>query len=322
MFMTKLKEDDEETFSLKPMNCPSTILYFRSKKWSYRDLPLRVADFDLLFRKELSGVVTGLFRVKSFTQDDAHLFCTEDQVEKELEGLIDLVDHFYGLFKLKYTAKVSTMPDEHLGPEEQWKKATKILVKAVRSKGIDPIIKEKEGAFYGPKIDVDVKDSMGRDWQCATIQLDFQLPQRFELNYTGQDGHEHRPVMIHRVIYGSLERFIGILIEHYQGKFPVWLAPVQARVLSLTDESKRYAEGILKRLDEAGVRAEGDFESGTVGAKIRNAQLQKIPYMLVIGQKEEQSGTIAVRAREGDVRYGMSVDDFLAELRSKEKSFA
>ncbi len=322
MFMTKLKDDDEETFGFKPMNCPSTILYYRSRKWSYRDLPLRIADFDLLFRKELSGVVTGLFRVKSFTQDDAHIFCAEDQVEKELEGLIDLVDFFYGIFKLKYTAKISTMPDEHLGPEEQWSKATEILVKAVRSKGIEPVIKEKEGAFYGPKIDVEVKDSIGRDWQCATIQLDFQLPQRFELTYVGNDGHEHTPVMIHRVIYGSLERFIGIIIEHYRGRFPVWLAPIQARVLSLTDESKGYAEGILKRLVDAGVRAEGDFESGTVGAKIRNAQLQKIPYMLVIGQKEEQSGSVALRAREGDVRYGVSVDDFLAELRSKERSFA
>lgn len=322
MFMTKLKDDAEEAFGLKPMNCPSTILYYMSRRWSYRELPLRIADFDLLFRKELSGVVTGLFRVKSFTQDDAHIFCTEDQVETELESLIDLVDYFYGIFKLKYTPKISTMPDEHLGTEEQWKSATDMLTKAVKSKGVEPLIKEKEGTFYGPKIDVDVKDSLGREWQCATIQLDFQLPQRFELSYAGQDGRDHTPVMIHRVIYGSLERFIGIVIEHYQGRFPLWLAPVQVKVLPISDENTVYAERVLSDLRKNGLRAEIDLENGTVNSKIRNAQLQKIPFMLVLGNREQKEGTVAVRKREGEVKYGVKLQDFLAEAKSAIESFS
>ena len=322
MFMTKLKDDAEEAFGLKPMNCPSTILYYMSRRRSYRELPLRIADFDLLFRKELSGVVTGLFRVKSFTQDDAHIFCTEDQVEKELENLIDLVDYFYGIFKLKYMPKVSTMPDEHLGTEEQWSSATEILTRAVRSKGVEPLIKEKEGTFYGPKIDIDVKDSLGREWQCATIQLDFQLPQRFELTYAGKDGRDHTPVMIHRVIYGSLERFIGIIVEHYQGKFPLWLAPVQVKVLPVSDANKEYAERVMRDLRKNGLRTEIDLEGGTVNSKIRNAQLQKIPFMLVLGNREQKEGTLAVREREGQVTHGVKTQDFLAETKSAIESFS
>ena len=322
MFMTKLKDDAEESFGLKPMNCPSTILYYLSRRWSYRDLPLRIADFDPLFRKELSGVVSGLFRVKSFMQDDAHIFCTEDQVGEELHNLIDLVDYFYSIFKLKYTPKISTMPDDHLGTEDQWKNATDILTKAVRSKGIEPFIKEKEGTFYGPKIDIDVKDSLGREWQCATIQLDFQLPERFELTYAGSDGRDHRPVMIHRVIYGSLERFIGIIIEHYQGRFPLWLAPVQIRVLPVTDQNKDYAKRIMNELRKNGLRAETDLGDGTVNSKIRDAQLQKTPFMLVLGDREQAEGTLAVRSRDGKVRYGVKLLDFLAETKSAVESFS
>ena len=321
MFLTKLKEEDEDSFGLKPMNCPSTILYYMSKKWSYRDLPVRLSDFDMLHRKELSGVVSGLFRVKSFMQDDAHIFCTEGQIGEELRALVDLTSYFYGIFKLQYTPKVSTMPEEHLGSKEQWEDAVKILVDTVKSKGIEPIIKEKEGAFYGPKIDVDVKDSLGREWQCATIQLDFQLPLRFGLTYTGDDGKEHTPVIIHRVIYGSLERFIGVMLEHYKGSLPVWLSPVQARVVPLSDPHVRYGKEVLESLRASGVRAEGDFEQGTLGAKIRDAQLQKIPYVVVVGGKEEESKTIAVREREGQQRFGVSPGDFATEVLERSKRF-
>jgi len=321
MFTTKLRAEDEETFGFKPMNCPSTILYCMSRKWSYRDLPLRVADFDLLFRKELSGVVTGLFRVKSFTQDDAHIFCTDEQVGDELKALIDLVDYLYGIFKLEYYPKVSTMPEEHMGSEEQWKRATEILTEALKSKGIKPVIKEKEGAFYGPKIDIDVRDSVGRAWQLATIQLDYQLPQRFRLTYVGADGHEHTPVIIHRVIYGSLERFIGILLEHYKGNLPVWISPVQVRVLSLSDEHKKRGEDVLERLRVAGLRADGDFESATISYKVRNAQLQKIPYVIVIGEKEVESESLSVRTRDGKVREGVRLDDFVREVGERTSKF-
>src|SRR5437667_2210992 len=321
MFTTKLRAEDEETFGFKPMNCPSTILYYMSRKWSYRDLPLRVADFDLLFRKELSGVVTGLFRVKSFTQDDAHIFCTDEQVGDELKALIDLVDYLYGIFKLEYYPKVSTMPDEHMGSEEQWKRATEILIEALKSKGIKPVIKEKEGAFYGPKIDIDVRDSAGRAWQLATIQLDYQLPQRFRLTYVGADGQEHTPAIIHRVIYGSLERFIGILLEHYKGSLPVWISPVQVRVLSLSDEHKKRGEDVLERLKAAGLRAEGDFEAATISYKVRNAQLQKIPYVIVIGEKEAKSESLSVRTRDGKVREGVRLDDFVKEVGDRTSRF-
>jgi threonyl-tRNA synthetase len=321
MFVTKLREEEEESFGLKPMNCPSTILYYMSRRWSYRDLPLRIADFDTLHRKELSGVVTGLFRVKSFMQDDAHIFCTDEQVGDELRALIDLVDHFYGIFKLEYTPRVSTMPDQHLGTEEQWRRATEILVEAVKSKGITPVIKEKEGAFYGPKIDVDVRDSLGREWQCATIQLDFQLPQRFNLTYTGADGKEHTPVMIHRVIYGSLERFIGIILEHFKGRLPFWLSPVQVRVIPVSGENTGYARDVLSRLTAAGLRAEGDFEPGTVSAKVRNAQLAQVPVMVVVGQREQESGRISLRERDGSQRNGVTVEEFLDEARKRVASF-
>jgi threonyl-tRNA synthetase len=314
MFLTKL---GDEEMGLKPMNCPSTFLVYKSRRWSFRDLPVRYAIFDPLYRNELSGVASGLFRVKILTQDDAHIIATEDQAEKEVSDLIDLLAKMYQAFRLEYKVKISTMPDEHMGSEEEWERATSTLIKVVKAKRLSYEVKEKEGNFYAPKIDVDIKDSLGREWQCGTIQLDLQMPKRFRLTYAGSDGKDHTPVVIHRTIYGSLERFIGILTEHYQGKFPFWLSPVQARVLSVSDENRSYAEAVLKRLLEAGIRAEGDFESGTVGAKVRNAQLQKIPYMVVLGSKEEASSTIAVRSRDGDVKYDVRLEDFLNEARSR-----
>ncbi|MEM0118217.1 MAG: threonine--tRNA ligase [Conexivisphaerales archaeon] len=320
MFLTKLGDED---YSLKPMNCPSTLLWYRSKRWSYRDLPLRVACFDPLFRKELSGVATGLLRVKSLQQDDAHIICTEDQVEQELFGVIDLMHWLYGIFNLSYVAKVSTMPEEHIGSEEQWEKATASLIKALRSKGIEPTIKEKEGAFYGPKIDVDVKDSLGRYWQCATIQLDYQLPARFKATYTGADGAEHTPVMIHRAIYGSLERFIGVMLEHYSGRLPVWLSPIQARVIpvSLNEEGIAYCRQVYQKLNESGVRVDYDFDTTTLNFKIRKAQMEKIPYMLILGSKEIASGNISIRTREGEQRQNVSLTEFVEEIREKNANY-
>ncbi len=319
LFLTPM---GDEEFGLKPMNCPPTMLYYRTRRWSFRELPLRVACFDSLYRNELSGVATGLFRVKSFSQDDAHIFATEEQVEGEVKGIIDLMDRVFKIFGLEYKLNLSTMPDDHMGTREFWEKAEGTLARVMEAKGLSYNVKEKDGAFYGPKIDVDIKDSMGREWQNSTIQLDYQLPQRFRLTYTGSDGKEHTPVVIHRAIYGSLERFIGVMIEHFQGKFPVWVSPVQVRVLPVSDENSGYAEKVARTLAEGGVRVERDFESGTIGGKIRNAQLQKVPYMLVIGSKEEQANSVAVRARDGDVRYGVKLEDFLAEVREKVSRFA
>lgn len=318
MFLTKLGDED---YSLKPMNCPSTLLWYKSRRWSYRDLPLRVACFDPLFRRELSGVATGLLRVKSLQQDDAHIICTEEQVEQELVGVIDLMHWLYGIFNLSYVAKVSTMPDQHIGSVEQWDKATDSLIKALRSKGIEPTIKEKEGAFYGPKIDVDVKDSLGRYWQCATIQLDYQLPSRFKATYTGADGAEHTPIMIHRAIYGSLERFIGVMLEHYSGKLPVWLSPIQARIIPVSQDSVDYCKEVYSALYESSVRVDYDFDTTTLNFKVRKAQLEKIPYMLILGSKEITSKTISIRTREGEVRHGVSIGDFVEEIRKKNESF-
>lgn len=320
MFLTML---GDEQFALKPMGCPSAMLYYRSRRWSFRDLPLRVSDFDSLYRNELSGVASGLFRVKMLTQDDAHIFAAEEQVESEIKDLIDLFDKLLlGIFKLPYKLNISTMPDDHIGTKEKWDQATETLIRVVTSRGLPYSLKEKEGAFYGPKIDVDIQDSMGREWQCSTIQLDYQLPVRFNLSFVGSDGKEHTPVVIHRAIFGSLERFIGIIIEHFQGKFPLWLAPVQVKVLSVSDESTEYAAKIAETLAGTGLRVEKDLESGTVGSKIRAAQLQKIPYAVVIGSKEKSSGTIAVRSRDGQVKYGLNLDDFVEDTRRELNAFS
>jgi threonyl-tRNA synthetase len=317
-----LTEMGDEEFGLKPMNCPPTMLFYRTRRWSFRELPLRVACFDSLYRNELSGVASGLFRVKSFSQDDAHIFATEEQVEGEVKGIIDLMDRVFKIFGLEYKLNLSTMPEDHMGTRELWEKAEGTLARVMEAKGLPYKVKEKDGAFYGPKIDVDIKDSMGREWQNSTIQLDYQLPQRFRLTYAGSDGKEHAPVVIHRAIYGSLERFIGVYIEHIQGRFPVWISPVQVRVLPVSDENDGYAEKVARTLAEGGLRVERDFESGTIGGKIRNAQLQKIPYMLVVGSKEEQAGTVAVRARDGEVKYGVELDDFIALVEEEVRTYA
>jgi threonyl-tRNA synthetase len=311
----------DEEFGMKPMNCPPTMLYYRTRRWSFRELPLRVSCFDSLYRNELSGVASGLFRVKSFSQDDAHVFAAEEQVEGEVKGMIDLLDRVFKIFGLEYKLNLSTMPDDHMGTREFWEKAESTLARVMEAKGLKYVVKEKDGAFYGPKIDVDIKDSMGREWQNSTIQLDYQLPQRFRLSYAGSDGKEHTPVVIHRAILGSLERFIGVYLEHIQGRLPVWIAPVQVRVLPVSDDNRGYAEKVAADLAERGIRVERDFASGTIGGKIRDAQLQKIPYMLVIGSKEEQAGSVAVRARDGDVRYGVKLSDFVTEVEDKARAY-
>ena len=312
MFLTSL---GDEEMGMKPMNCPSTFLIYKSRKWSFRELPVRYAIFDPLYRNELSGVASGLLRVKVLTQDDAHIIAREDQAEAELSRMLDLMDRVYKVFGLEYKAKISTRPDESMGSDEEWERATDTLIKVVKSRGWAYEIKEKEGNFYSPKIDVDIKDSLGREWQCGTFQLDLQMPKRFKLAYTGSDGKEHTPVVLHRTILGSLERFIGVMLEHYRGVLPVWLSPVQAVVIPLSDEHMAYAREVLESLQAGGVRAEGDFDSGTMGAKIRNAQLQKIPYMLVVGKKEEDSKTVAVRTRAGEQTFGVGVDAFVSRVK-------
>ena len=314
MFLTAL---GNEEMGMKPMNCPSAFLIYKSRKWSFRELPVRYATFDPLYRNELSGVVSGLFRVKSLAQDDAHIIATEDQAEAELGKMLDLMERVYGVFGLSYKVKISTRPDDSMGSDEEWERATNTLIKVVKARGWQYEIKEKEGNFYSPKIDVDIQDSLGREWQCGTFQLDLQEPKRFKLTYTGSDGKEHTPVVLHRTILGSLERFIGVMLEHYKGVLPVWLSPVQVRVIPLSDEHIEYARGVLDKLSAGGVRAEGDFASGTMGSKIRDAQLQKIPYMIVVGKKEETAGTVAVRSRSGEQEFGVKVEAFVTKVREE-----
>ena len=318
MFLTAL---GNEEMGLKPMNCPSHFLIYKTRKWSFRELPVRYATFDPLYRNELSGVASGLFRVKSLCQDDAHIIATEEQAEGELERMLDMMERVYKVFGLPFKAKISTRPDDYMGSDEEWKRATDTLIRVVKSRGWAYEIKEKEGNFYSPKIDVDIQDSLGREWQCGTFQLDLQMPKRFKLAYTGSDGKEHTPVVLHRTILGSLERFMGVMLEHYKGVLPVWLSPVQARVIPLSDEHVDYAKSVLETLRAGGVRSEGDFASGTMGSKIRDAQLQKIPYMLVVGKKEEDSGTIAVRTRAGEQRYGVKAEDFAAQVRAEVSAY-
>ncbi|MCL5430203.1 MAG: threonine--tRNA ligase [Candidatus Marsarchaeota archaeon] len=308
---------NDQEVGLKPMNCPFAMLLFKSRKWSYRDLPLRLADFDKLYRNEISGALSGLFRVRELTQDDAHIYMREDQIESEINSMIKFVNEMYGIFSLDFKAKLSTMPDSHLGDEDTWKKATDALEGALKRNKVKYEIKDKEGAFYGPKIDIDVKDSMGREWQCATIQLDYQLPQRFGLTYTGEDGKEHMPIVLHRVVYGSLERFLAVLIEHLNGKFPAWLAPVQVRVLSISEKSSKYAEEIYKKLREQHIRVELDISDKTLQYKIRDGQIQQIPYMIILGDKEVEGKKISVRSRSGKQRMGISIDEFLPQLKEE-----
>lgn len=310
-------DDGSSELGLKPMNCPSTILIYKSRRWSYKELPFRTAIFDKLYRREVSGALSGLFRVQELTQDDGHIFVSAEGVEKEITLLLELVKKVYGVFGLKYYAKLSTMPDEHLGDEELWVKATESIKRALESNGMKYEIKEKEGAFYGPKIDFDIEDSQGRLWQCATIQLDYQLPRRFGIVYTGEDGKEHTPVIIHRAILGSIERFVGIMVEHYQGKLPLWLSPVQARVISISEENNRYAESVFEKIKLEGIRAEMDGSDHTLEYKIRSAQMQKIPYIVVIGNREREKEAVSVRMRSGKQENGIKLEHLLESIKKE-----
>jgi threonyl-tRNA synthetase len=307
-----LIESEGETMSVKPMNCPGHFLTYASQVHSYRDLPIRYHEQTPLHRNEASGVLSGLTRVRQFSQDDAHCFVTPEQIGDEVERLIRLVQRVYADFDLPFTAKLSTMPDEHMGEEATWRHAEKELMDSLQRAGMDYTINEKDGAFYGPKIDFDVTDAIGRKWQCATIQLDYQQPENFDLKYIGADNAEHRPVVIHRAILGSFERFIAILIEHYTGAFPLWLAPVQAVVLPISDRHLPYASTVRDQLSAAGLRVELDERQEKIGYKIREAQLQKVPYMLVVGDRESAEGTVSVRTRTGGDKGPSSVGDFIA----------
>lgn len=306
---------DDEDFAIKPMNCPGGMLVYKSEPHSYRDLPLRMGELGLVHRHELSGALHGLFRVRCFTQDDAHIFMTWDQMKDEIKNVMRLFDEVYSVFGLTYQIELSTMPEDHMGDEKDWNFAQETLKEAVTEVGKDYVVNEGDGAFYGPKLDFHLADSLGRTWQCGTIQLDMQLPERFELEYTGADGEKHRPVMIHRVVLGSIERFIGVITEHFAGAFPTWLSPVQVKLLPITDRAAEYADQVAKQLDQAGFRVETDHRNEKIGKKIREAQLEKVPYMLVIGDKEAADGTVAVRHRaDGDLGV-MSLGDFTALLR-------
>ncbi len=308
---------DDVDFAIKPMNCPGGMLVYASEPHSYRDLPLRVGELGLVHRHELSGALHGLFRVRCFTQDDAHIFMTWDQMKDEIKGVVKLFDEVYSVFGLSYEIEVSTMPEDHMGDEKDWEFATETLKRAVEEMGKSYVINEGDGAFYGPKLDFHLADSLGRTWQCGTIQLDMQLPERFELEYVGEDGLKHRPVMIHRVVLGSIERFIGVITEHFAGAFPLWLAPVQVKVLPVTDRAHDYAKELNAQLNDANIRAEADCRSEKLGYKIREAQMQKIPYMLVVGDRDMENHTVSVRTRAGEDLGAMSLEDFLAKCQAE-----
>ncbi len=311
---------DDEIYCVKPMNCPGGMLVYKTEPRSYRDLPIRMGELGLVHRHEKSGTLHGLFRVRCFTQDDAHIFMTDGQVEQEIEGVVRLIDEVYTKFGFKYHVELSTRPEDSMGSDEDWEKATNALISAMEQMGLDYVVNEGDGAFYGPKIDFHLEDSLGRTWQCGTIQLDFQMPQRFELEYTGSDGEKHRPIMLHRVAFGSIERFIGILTEHYAGRFPVWLSPVQVRVLSVSEKSFDYASSVAAKLKSAGIRAELDNRDEKIGYKIREAQLQKVPYMLILGEKESEDGSIvAVRSRDAGDLGAVKTDEFIAKVLRETK---
>ena len=312
MYFTKI---DGEDYAIKPMNCPGGMLAYKRRPWSYKDLPLRVGELGLVHRHELSGALHGLMRVRCFTQDDAHIFMTEEQIPQEVAGVIELIDSVYQVFGFKYHVELSTCPEDFIGTEEMRKTSEDALKQVLEDRGMPYVINPGDGAFYGPKIDFHLQDCIGRTWQCGTIQLDYQMPERFDLTYTGADGEKHRPVMIHRVAFGSIERFIGILTEHYAGAFPVWLAPVQVKVMPITDRTADVAKKLFDILEEEGIRAELDDRSEKIGYKIRQAQMEKVPYMLVIGDKEAEDGTVAVRSRKDGDLGAMNFEDFLAKVQ-------
>ncbi|MDO4546955.1 MAG: threonine--tRNA ligase [Clostridia bacterium] len=305
---------DDQKFALKPMNCPGGILVYKRKNWSYRELPLRMGELGIVHRHELSGAMHGLMRVRCFTQDDAHLFITPEQIKDEVIGVHKLDDMVYKLFGFKYRVELSTRPENSMGTDEMWEQATNGLKGALDELGVEYTINEGDGAFYGPKIDYHLEDSIGRTWQCGTIQLDMNMPERFDMNYIGPDGEKHRPVMLHRTIYGSIERFIGILTEHFAGAFPMWLSPVQVKVMTITNRADEAAMSIVRRLEAAGIRVESDLRNEKIGFKIREAQMEKVPYMLVLGDKEAENGTAAVRSRkDGDIGT-MTVEELIAKF--------
>ena len=308
---------DENDFAVKPMNCPGGMLVYKLQPHSYKDLPLRLAELGIVHRHEKSGEMHGLMRVRCFTQDDAHIYMTKEQITSEIKGVVRLINEVYTLFGFKYHVELSTMPEDHLGSLEDWEDATNGLKTALDELNLPYVINEGDGAFYGPKIDFHLEDSIGRTWQCGTIQLDFQLPMRFEAEYTGADGEKHRPIMIHRVCFGSIERFIGILIEHFAGAFPTWLAPVQVKVMSISDNQYDYAKSVCDKLTESGIRCEFDDRNEKIGYKIREAQLQKVPYMLVIGDKEVETGRVAVRSRKNGDEGAKELDAFIAEIKKE-----
>ena len=313
MYTTKI---DEEDFAIKPMNCPGGLLVYKSVPHSYRELPIRMGELGLVHRHEKSGALHGLMRVRCFTQDDAHIYMTQEQITDEIKGVVRLIDEVYSKFGFKYHVELSTKPENSIGSEADWEIATRGLRKALDELQMNYVVNEGDGAFYGPKIDFHLEDSIGRTWQCGTIQLDFQLPQRFEAEYIGADGEKHRPIMIHRVVFGSIERFIGILIEHYAGKFPVWLAPVQVKILPISEKFSIYSKEILMKLKKADIRCEMDERDEKIGYKIREAQLEKVPYMLILGEKEAETGMLSVRSREqGDIGI-MSIEKIIDLIKS------
>ncbi len=314
MYFTKIDEGD---FAVKPMNCPGGMLAFGRRMHSYRDLPQRIAEMGLVHRHELSGALHGLMRVRCFTQDDAHIFMTPEQIQQEIAGVIRLIDRFYKVFGFEYHMELSTRPENSMGTDEQWETATDALRQALSTLGMEYKLNEGDGAFYGPKIDFHLRDCIGRTWQCGTLQLDFQMPERFDLSYVGPDGEKHRPVMIHRVVFGSIERFIAILTEHVAGAYPLWLSPVQIAVLPLTDRHHDYARGVHQTLRDAGFRVELDERNEKIGFKIREAQVQKTPYMLVLGDKEMEAGLVAVRHRRDGDLGAIPVDELIAKLREE-----
>lgn len=307
MYFTKI---DNVDFAVKPMNCPGGMLVYKRKTWSYRDLPMRVAEVGLVHRHELSGVLSGLLRVRCFTQDDAHIFMTEDQMLDEIVALVKFIDRIYHVFGFDYHVELSTRPEKAMGSKETWDRAESVLMQAMERVGMPFKVNPGDGAFYGPKLDFHIKDAVGRSWQCGTVQLDFQMPERFELEYVGADGEKHRPVMLHRVVYGAVERFIAVLIEHYAGRFPVWLAPVQVRILTVADRFEKYADDVKAFLEDEGLRAEVDSRPESIGKKVREAQLQKIPLILTVGEKEVEKKSLAARTLDGKVTFGLTWEGF------------
>ena len=318
MYTTKIDDID---FALKPMNCPGGMLVYKNKMHSYKELPIRMGELGLVHRHEKSGELNGLFRVRCFTQDDAHIFCLPEQIESEIINLMHLINEVYSLFGFTYTVELSTRPEDSMGSDEDWNLAEGALKKALEKENMAYKINEGDGAFYGPKIDFHIKDCLGREWQCGTIQLDFQMPERFDLHYIGEDGEKHRPVMLHRVIFGSIERFIGILIEHFAGAFPTWLAPVQVKILPIAESHLEYTNQLKKQLLEEGIRVEVDERNEKIGYKIREAQLQKIPYMLVIGDKEVEANKVGVRSRKEGDQGAISITDFINKIKTEIENF-